>query len=381
MGYLYRRGKTWYIGYQDHTGQWVRKSTHVQFKAAAEAKLKQTELKAAKGEIERAPITLKDFLQRHLEAQRPTIEPETYDRYQDCLDNLVDTGSPLSGLTVTKVTIGACSEYVSWRLAGGRSKGTVDKEVGWLKAALTEAARQDLVSWEVIARIRDEISSRRLPALRKAHKRRERVLLPVEIPVLFEAAESNTNLQDALTVAFWTGLRQENILELTEGQVDFTCDPAVARFVPEEMKNDAGHLVSLAPAAREVLWRRWQGDPKKTRRPFFFDFRPAWKRLKAKLEISLPDFRFHDLRRTYITYRLAAGIDPKTVQDEVGHQDSRMTMDCYGRALRDPGVRAWAVRHFRFPWDPAPHAVKPLTNNSQEAVEACKWWAVLGSNQ
>ena len=29
-----------------------------------------------------------------------------------------------------------------------------------------------------------------------------------------------------------------------------------------------------------------------------------------------------------------------------------MTMDTYGRALKDPGIRAWAMRCFRFPWDP-----------------------------
>lgn len=66
---------------------------------------------------------------------------------------------------------------------------------------------------------------------------------------------------------------------------------------------------------------------------------------------------------------------PKTVQDEVGHQTSRMTMDVYGRALKDPAIRAWAAVHFRFPWDPQ------LTNNSQEPVESANWWAVLGSNQ
>ncbi len=99
-----------------------------------------------------------------------------------------------------QVGIGTCSEYVSWRLAAGRSKGTVDKEVGWLKAALTEAARQDLVSWVVIARIRDEINSTSLPYGKRTGAGRV-CCSREEIPVLFEAAECNTNLRDALTVA------------------------------------------------------------------------------------------------------------------------------------------------------------------------------------
>jgi len=99
---------------------------------------------------------------------------------------------------------------------------------------------------------------------------------------------------------------------------------------------------------KDMLWQRWQGIPS---RRFFHDFRPAWKRLQTRLASALPGLRFHDLRRSYITYRLAAGVDPKTVQAEVGHRDSRMTMDCYARAVRDPGIRAWARVHFRFGYD------------------------------
>ncbi len=164
-----------------------------------------------------------------------------------------------------------------------------------------------------------------------------------------------------MTLAFWTGLRQENILELTEAQVDFSCEPDVIRLSPAQMKNKHGLIVLLVPQVKDVLWERWQGVPA---RRFFADFRPAWKRLKAKLESEgkLADFRFHDFRRTYVSYRLAAGIDPKTVQDEVGHKTSKMTMDTYGRALKDPGIRAWAMRCFRFPWDPE----KATVTNMQE---------------
>ena len=373
MGYLYQVGKAWYYGYQDARGRWVRRSARTAHKPAARLKLEKAELKAARGDVDRPATSLQTFLERYLEQQRPTIDPGTHDRYDDCLSALTAEGSPLAGLMLSEVSIGACSQYVSWRLAAGKAKGTVDKEATWLKGGLLEAARQELASWEAVARIRDEITPKRLPALRKANRRLDRVLLPREIPLLLAAAAGNENLQDALALAFWTGLRQENILELTEGQVDFTCEPAVIRFMPEQMKNETGHLVRLAPHAREILWRRWQGDPKRPARRFFVDFRPAWKRLKAKeaFQAAVPAFRFHDLRRSYVSYRLAAGIDPKTVQDEVGHKDSRMTMDCYGRALRDPAVRAWAVSHFRFPWDPEPltHSSQALSGARQEAAK------------
>lgn len=138
--------------------------------------------------------------------------------------------------------------------------------------------------------------------------------------------------------------------------VDFTCDSPVNRFIPAEMKNKTGHLVRVCPIVKGIPWRRWRGDPRNEECRFFSDFRPAWKGLRARLKDRILDSRRHDLRGSHITYRLAAGIDPNTVQDEFSHRGSRMTMDCYGRALRDPGVGAWATRHFRFPFDPAPQS-------------------------
>jgi len=175
---------------------------------------------------------------------------------------------------------------------------------------------------------------------------------PHEWEILMDATQSDRNLQDALTVALFTGLRRENILTLIEGQADFTCDPSVLRFTKEQMKNEDRHLVLLPPRIREILWARWQGQPS---RRFFVDFRTQWKRLQRHLEKAgkLQGLRFHDLRRSFVTYRLAAGIDPKTVQDEVGHLTARMTMEVYSIALRDPKVREWGRLHFRFPWDDA----------------------------
>ena len=39
----------------------------------------------------------------------------------------------------------------------------------------------------------------------------------------------------------------------------------------------------------------------------------------------------HQLRRTYITNLLYAGVDPKTVQYLAGHENSKTTMDIYAK--------------------------------------------------
>ena len=299
--------------------------------------------------------TLAACLDGYLEGQRQTVDEGTWTRYEFCKKNLLADESPLASVKLGRLTVGLLSEYLTHRLNEGASKATVLKELNWLKGALAEARRQHLISTDLLLDIRDEISPRRHASLKRANRRRERIIYPAEIEVLLVAVpKDNANLRDAIMLALYTGLRQENILELREGQISLDCEPPVIRYMPAEMKNERGHTVRLCPTAAEIIRRRHSHSlPETPECRLFHDFRPAWKRVVFKLEErgKLTDFHFHDFRRSYTSYRLAAGIDPKTVQYEVGHLDSRMTMDCYGRAVTDPEVRKWAKQNFRFPWD------------------------------
>ncbi len=335
MGHLWKRKGVWYMGFKDRKGKWRQRSCGTGDKRTAERKRDEAERLVAYGE--KKPLS--DFLGEYLASRASGLSARGRERYEFCREILTYDHSPLAGLTLQELDIAACTRYISWRLGHGRSNTTVAMEISWLKAAVLTAAEEGHISWERAYQLR----CKKWPEFRGANRPRERVLLPHEREVLFDAATPNANLHAAMTLAFWTGLRQENTLHLMEAQVDFTCDPSVIRLTPGQMKNRQGHIVLLAPEARALLWRLWQGIPA---RRFFVDFRPAWKRLKTKLEKDgkVTDFRFHDFRRTYVTYRIAAGIDPKTVQDEVGHRTSRITMDTYARALKDPGIQAWARR-------------------------------------
>ncbi|MEE8240452.1 MAG: tyrosine-type recombinase/integrase [Nitrospirales bacterium] len=318
--------------------------------------------------------TLAAFLGSYLEGQRKQVDEATWTRYEFCKKNLLDDDSPLADIKLGKITVGLLSEYLTHRLSEGVSKATVLKELNWLKGALAEARRHHLISTDLLLDIRDEISPKRHPGLKRANRRRERIIYPTEIEALLAAVpKDNANLRDAITLALYTGLRQENILELREGHISLDCNPPVIRYMPSEMKNERGHTVRLCPVAAEVVWRRHSHSlPETPDRRLFHDFRPAWKRVIAKLKekAKLTDFHFHDFRRSYTSYRLAAGVDPKTVQYEVGHLDSRMTMDCYGQAVTDPEVRKWARQNFRFPWDDSFQAesVQDSVRTGQEAL-------------
>ena len=53
----------------------------------------------------------------------------------------------------------------------------------------------------------------------------------------------------------------------------------------------------------------------------------AFQRLSR--EAGLPVIRLHDLRHTWATLALQAGVHPKVVSDRLGHATSSITLDLY----------------------------------------------------
>ena len=49
---------------------------------------------------------------------------------------------------------------------------------------------------------------------------------------------------------------------------------------------------------------------------------------------GLRDIRFHDLRHTYASLMVAAGVDPKTLQYQMGHSSIKITMDRYAHLFK-----------------------------------------------
>lgn len=60
-------------------------------------------------------------------------------------------------------------------------------------------------------------------------------------------------------------------------------------------------------------------------------------------ENELPEIRFHDLRHTVATILLEQGINPKIVQEQLGHGTIKQTMDTYShviKSMRDTAANA-----------------------------------------
>ena len=63
---------------------------------------------------------------------------------------------------------------------------------------------------------------------------------------------------------------------------------------------------------------------------------------KLALKTDLAGTRFHDLRHTFASIMLLAGIHPKIVSEMLGHSSVALTLDTYSHVI--PGLQKAAVR-------------------------------------
>jgi integrase len=56
---------------------------------------------------------------------------------------------------------------------------------------------------------------------------------------------------------------------------------------------------------------------------------------EAMATVDVPRIRMHDLRHTWATLALRAGVHPKVVQERLGHANIAITMDTYSHVLPD----------------------------------------------
>jgi integrase len=110
-----------------------------------------------------------------------------------------------------------------------------------------------------------------------------------------------------------TGIRQvdlsENDLQVLKQQIDSLGTDA----------SDGGVILFRSPRGKSIHYRNL-----------------AMRVLKKVItEHNLPHFTFHDLRKTHATMLVAAGIDPKVVQQRLGHASIETTLKYYAQPTKE----------------------------------------------
>ncbi len=237
------------------------------------------------------------------------------------------------------------------KLDGGLSRRTVQLMHAVLRKALKQAVRLGLVARNVAEAV-DAPNP----------ERREMSPLTLEQVKAFLEAVRSDRFEALYVLAATTGMRRGEITGLRWQDVDL--ERGVARVSQQIVrtrggltvtrpKGGRGRGVKLANVAVEALkghrerqeaerlmmgnlWRETGlvftttvGTPLDADNLVKRSFKPLLGRA------GLPEIRFHDLRHTCATLYLAEGVNPKIVQEILGHANISVTMDTYSHVLPD----------------------------------------------
>jgi integrase len=336
-----------------------RQKWHSGYRTRKEAEAARVELVGQynKGTYVNPPkkVTLATFLRDDwLPAQRVARKATTYESYRDnCVRHIIPV---LGGLQLQAIRPVDLAGFYTAKLAAGLSPKSVANLHGILHKVLGDAMGLEYISRNVAA----------VPAARppKHHHQDEapkeqRVWAPNELGRFLTAMQQD-RLYAAWALLATTGMRRGEILGLR--WVDVHLD--AGRVVVQQARVRAGNavvtstpktsrsrrVIALDPQTATAL-RAWQMEQAEERsligaryvdsglvvtmpdgRPVTPNRFSLWFR-KHVARLGLPTIRLHDVRHSYATAALAAGVAPKVVSERLGHATIAITMDRYSHVL------------------------------------------------
>lgn len=351
---IYKRGGIYWLCYAGPDGRIRRESTGSRSIRDAETKLTQRKSEVLEG---RDPLAarriknhaFKEFQEHYLkwcEKQRSYPSKKKY------MKHLVEEfgNVPLKAFNTRLV-----EEWQSRRLQKNKPS-TVNRHLAVLKHSLKKAFEWEMVPEEVVAKVRRV-------KLVPEHNRRLRYLSHAECEALIKTCQENrrlNHLKPILITALNTGMRKEEILSLRWGA---HVDLKHGFILLDKTKNGERREIPINQTLREAL----RAIERRLDCSFVFadgcgrrfkDVRNAFTTVLKNIEVEkcpgcnhertrtdgrtpgkcpqcgdnirrvkgIKDFRFHDLRHTFASHLVMAGVDITTVKELLGHKTLTMTL-------------------------------------------------------
>lgn len=208
-------------------------------------------------------------------------------------------------------------EFQTNLLSKGKKPSTVNRHIATLKHMFTKAVEWEMVGEETLRKVR---RVKQLPE----NNRRLRYLSKEESQALINA--SSPHLRPIIITALNTGMRREEILSLEWGK---HVDLRHGFILLDKTKNGDRREIPINTDLRETL----QGLIRHINSPYVFVDSNGGRFKEVKRSFStacrkagLKDFHFHDLRHTFASQLVMAGVDLITVKELLGHKSIAMTL-------------------------------------------------------
>jgi integrase len=336
---LYQRGKSWYYDFvkkgQRYTGSFGEVSRTVAKEELARKKAEVLEQKLNPVKARKSP-RFEDFVEDYLEWSKANKKPRSYERD---VTSLVALRPFFTGKLLSDINPWLIEKYKKERKGKGKSNQTVNLELACLKTFFSKA-----VTWKKA--VENPVKEVQMFRVNNA---RTRFLDEEEEYRLL--AECNEHLHDLVVTALHTGFRRNELFSLRPEDVDFAQGLVSVRA--GYAKNGEGRSVPMSGTLRDVL-RRLVKEAEKDGSSYLFRNRygKPYRSCRTPFEYAaekagVKDFRFHDLRHTFASRLIMAGVDIRTVQELMGHKTIAMTLR-YSHLSPDHKRRAIEALESRF---------------------------------
>ena len=311
-------------------------------------------------------LTVGNWIRNWLENYaKPNVRPRTYEKYSSTLKAYILP--TFENVLLGELTAADLQKHLNRLLETGRADGTglssstVRGTRRYLSMCIDDAVKSGLVSSNVV----------RLTKAPKLNKKEIAVLSKEEIARLINVAKEiehpfmSVVMPQIISLTVHTGMRQGEVFGLKWDDIDFEKSCLFIRrslahvigkgaiFQAPKTKNSVRRILLMSEDVKNLrAYKKWQenyseelgdlfaGHDLVFTSPFGEPMSPTnfsrryFKPLLKKCNIS-SDFTFHGLRHTHATLLLRQGVNPKIVQERLGHSSIKVTMDTYSHVLPD----------------------------------------------
>lgn len=306
MERLYRRGKVWWAAYQDASGRPHRRSLFTIDRAEAATRLRD----ARKSQTHEAPPAkgLGKAIGEMLAMKQNAATALAYRYKGGQLIRVFGDHLDINDITRAKV-----ADYCKQRLDEGAARHTIHKELVVLRQTLKEAASRNEYAGNITALV---------PNWKAAYTPKTRWLTPKEFAALLEALPRRRTW---LMIQAYTGAELAAMKRLTWAHVDLAAGVITIPGTKRSTRHRAG--VPLHPELAAYLAGL---DQKK---PLVEPWKAVAKHLRDACDAAgiKPRATTTDLRRTFGSWLVQAGVDLFHVSRLMGHSSTTMVARVYGQ--------------------------------------------------
>ena len=339
---LFKRGKVWWMRF-NYQGRQVRRSTETTDKKLAQKIDAKVLTDIVEGKWFERPLgedkTLSELFDRytteystHNKAKHAVGQERTWARRM--LEFFGDV--PLIEVTPSRV-----AEYKAYLREQGLSPSSINSQRGFLSHAFKKAVNEwEWASTNPVEKVsREKVNNARDRWLTKDEEKKLIDACVIHVTGRGNVLEPRYWLQEIVIFALNTGMRQDEILSLEWPNVD------LGRRTLTVVRSKNGEKRTI-PLNRRVLGLLEEKAKVRHIRSSLVFASEAGTKIRnlhrgyynALRRAKIEDFRFHDIRHTFATRLVQAGIDLYKVATLLGHKDIKMTQRYahhYPESLRD----------------------------------------------